>query len=147
MFKVLPQMHRLAEQVCAAYSVEVAAVVTDAENVGAPTAHYPYYIVRLAANRLNWTYLCCRPHKGKLDFSMSTNNVDVVVHTLGPDMGGLVVLPSWRGKLLTDDELRFDSTTYKRRFYMLTEACADLIENALIAKHEETGLPVHSLLN
>ena len=146
MFKVLPQMHRLVDQICAAYGVRIAHVVVDSENVGVRTAHYPYYIVELDPNDLDWRYVCCRPHKPEYnsDYSKSTNNVDVVVRTFGPGMDGLIVLPSWRGKLLSADELE-RCAYYIRRGYMMVKPTADYIENALIDAYSASGAAVNSL--
>lgn len=107
MYKVLPQMHRLVEQVCSAYGVEIAEVIADSENVGAPGQHVPYYIVKLKPNFLGWTYISCRPLRGRYnaDYSKSCNNVVVVVFERPSYHGPRVVLPSWRGKLLSEDEL------------------------------------------
>lgn len=162
MFKVLPQMHRLVEQVCSTYGVEIAATVVDKENAAqSASAHFPYYIVKLAPNEHGWRYISCRPHKGRyMDYSKSNNNVTVVA--LGKydysarssnvekyagiaspsaffsakDSERREVLPSWRGKLVTENELNKHQYQISRG-YMLLEAGPDLIEQFLIHKYEQ----------
>lgn len=149
MFKVLPQMHRLVEQVCSTYGVEIAATVVDKENAAqSASAHFPYYIVQLAPNEQGWRYISCRPHKGRyMDYSKSNNNVTVVAlgervssarssNCSGKDFEPREVLPSWRGKLITENELNKYQYQISRN-YMLLEADIDLIEQFLIHKYEQ----------
>lgn len=162
MFKVLPQMHRLVEQVCSTYGVEIAATVVDKENAAqSASAHFPYYIVQLAPNEQGWRYISCRPHKGRyIDYSKSNNNVTVVAlgkydysarSSNAEKYAGIAspsaffsakdserrkVLPSWRGKLVPESDL----IKYQYQIssgYMLLNAATDLIEQALIYKYEQ----------
>lgn len=160
MYKVLPQMHRLVEQACAVHGLEIAGVVVNCENVGAPAFHIPYYIVKLKPNPRGWEYLSCRPHKGRFgDYSKSTNNVTVVA--LGNRPGSIraiqqqvkeffeikspsrqkdfeirEVLPSWRGKLIAAAGL--DKYQYQiSRGFMLLKAGVDYVEQQLIYEYEQ----------
>lgn len=139
MFKVLPQMHRLVEQICAEYRMEIDEIVVDTEGVkefpDGRIGHFPYYIVRLKPNGLGWRLISCRPHKGRhIDFSASQNNVTVVVFTI---LGEAFVIPSWRGKLVPWDEM--DKHTYHiKAGYMITEPGIDYIEQSII-REAETG--------
>ena len=158
MYKVLPQMHRLVEQVCSAYGVEIAEVVVNCENVGAPAFHYPYYIAKLKPNPQGWDYLSCRPHKGRCgDHSASINNVTVVALRERPSLSRSArdqlgiqspslfhsgeafsreVLPSWRGKLVAAGDL--DKYQYQiSKGFMLLEAGPDYTEQRLICKYEQ----------
>lgn len=159
-YKVLPQMHRLVEQACAVHGLEIAGVVVNCENVGAPAFHIPYYIVKLKPNPRGWEYLSCRPHKGRFgDHTMSTNNVTVVA--LGNRPGSIraiqqkvkeffeikspsrqkdfeirEVLPSWRGKHIAAanlDKYKYQISTG----FMLLEAGPDYTEQRLIYKYEQ----------
>ena len=150
MYKVLPQMHRLASQVCEKYGLDIAGVVVNCENVGAPAFHIPYYIVQLKPNPWGWEYLSCRPHKGRRsDHSASINNVTVVAlandpRTLRAMPGPLEgieydireVLPSWRGKLI--DAADLDKYQYQISMgFMLMNAGTDFTEQRLIYKYEQ----------
>lgn len=139
MFKVLPQMHRLVEQVCSTYGVEIAATVVDKENAAqSASAHFPYYIVKLAPNGQGWRYISCRPHKGRyIDFSKSKNNVTVVVMDRAAYYDcHREVLPSWRGRLLSPDELSAHRYHIESGF-MLVRPNADFVETSIIEKYEK----------
>ena len=133
MFKVLPQMHRLAQQVCERYDVQIAHTVVDTEGIreftDGRTDHFPYYIVELAAHGLGWRYLCCRPLRGKFcDYSMSQNNVVVVIRF---DDGTQLILPSWRGKLVERGKLS-EHRYHIERGYMPVEPYPDYTEDRYI---------------
>lgn len=138
MYKVLPQMHRLAAQVCEYYGVEIEDVIIDRETAGAEGPHSPYYIVKLKDNPFGWRYLSCRPHKGRyIDFSKSDNNVTVVVMDRASYYDcHREVLPSWRGRLLSPDELHAHRHHIESGF-MLVTAGANLFEINTIEKYEK----------
>lgn len=161
MYKVLPQMHRLVDQACAVYGLEIADVVVSCENVGAPAVHYPYYIVKLKPNPWGWDYLSCRPKKGRnIDHSASINNVTVVAlrkrpslepakeyfgiqspsrFYSGEDFEEREVLPSWRGKLIAAADL--DKYQYQiSKGFLLLKAGSDYIEQHLICKYEQRAV-------
>ena len=138
MYKVLPQMHRLASQVCEFYGVEIEDVVIDSENVGAEGLHIPYYILKLKDNPFGWRYLSCRPLKGRyIDFSKSDNNVTVVVMDRATYYDcHREVLPSWRGHLLFPNELHAHRHHISAGF-MLVKPYADFVEISIIEKYEK----------
>ena len=128
MFKVLPQMKRLVKQVCERYGVEIESIEEETEGV-VPTKvyadgsmdflHNPFYKVRLSTpNLMGWKYVICTQIRGRsLPFSASQNNVTVVVQYRA---GDYKVIPSWRGKLVPEDELK-DHAYHIKRGYMLVE--------------------------
>ena len=136
MFKVLPQMKRLAAQVCERYGIEIAAVIVEKENVGVGGEHIPYYIAKLKPNPWGYDYLSCRPFKGRRgEHSASINNVTDVLITCTPAGPIYDVAPSWRGYLIPEGEV--DARHYNvRRGYMLLTVGIDFIEQSLINAFE-----------
>lgn len=132
MFKVLPQMHRLADQVCERYGLEIEDVVLERETIKSTGKHSPYYITKLKPNPWGYDYLSCRPFKGqRSEHSASINNVTVVLITLTDKWPIVDVVPSWRGRLLpegTADEHHYNV----RRGYMLLRAGFDFAEQHAI---------------
>ena len=128
--QILPQMKRLAMQVCDSYGLEIETVVEETEGLiprkvypdgSMDVFHNPYYKVLLKVpNGQKWRCLICIPHRGAyMDFSGSQNNVTVIVR----DYEGIPrVIPSWRGKLVPMSKLSKDPYPYyiKKR-YMLVE--------------------------
>lgn len=135
MYKVLPQMHRLADQVCLRYGLEVDAIVVDSENFGSIDRPLSYYIVKLKPNVREWSYLSCRPVRTMHAASKSFNNVTVVALT-GPASDDVrVVIPSWRGKLVEPDKLE-EHRYHIKQGYMLISAGVDYLESELIERYE-----------
>ena len=138
-FKVLPQMHRLVEQACAEYGVEIAEIIADNEGIrewaNGRVTHYPYYIVKLRPNAHGWMMISCRPHKGRyIDYSASQNNVTIVIIPHSSNGEDAFVLPSWRGKLVPESDM--DKHTYHiKAGYMSVKAGPDLIELQLIQEY------------
>lgn len=128
--QVLPQMKRLAKQVCDRYDLEIETVVEETEGLiprkvfpdgSAEYFHDPYYKVLLKVpNAQKWRSLICIPHRGAyMDFSASQNNVTVIVRDYE---GGPHVIPSWRGKLVPLNELNKEPYSYYiKKGYMLIE--------------------------
>ena len=136
MYRVLPTMHRLVDQVCDKYGVKIHHTIVSTEGItdypSGRQTHFPYYIVRLEPNGAGWEYISCRPLRGKFtDFSASQNNVVVVLHRAG---GEQVIIPSWRGRLLTEDgALPANYLYYIEKGYLPVEPYADLVEAAYIS--------------
>lgn len=136
MYKVLPQMHRLAAQVCEKYGLDIAAVILDNELAGAPGTHSPYYIGKLAPNPWGYDYISCRPFKGdRGDHSASINNVTVVLISAAAGGPLYEVVPSWRGYLVPEGKIRADHY-YVKRGYMLLSVGADYVEQTAINAFE-----------
>lgn len=135
MFKVLPQMHRLVSQICETYGVEIAGVIADTEGVKHLSndryTHTPYYIVKLAPNERGWTFISCRPIRGKYcDFSASQNNVMVVIYT----HTAVFVLPSWRGYIVPPEQMHRHEY-HINKGYMPVKVTTDYIEAKYIADY------------
>ncbi len=123
MFKVLPQMKRLAKQVCEKYGLEIEGVVEETEGLLPATVyadgsveffHRPYYQALFKApNPCAWRTLICI--QASFEPTMSTNNVTVIVRDYS---GTPHVIPSWRGKLIDEAKLS-DYTYYIDKGYML----------------------------
>ena len=129
MFKVTPQMHRLVQQVCDIYGLEISDVIADTEGVIYHTdgrdAHQPYYIVRLAPNDLNW------------DYSASQNNVTVVIYPHSAH-GAPFVIPSWRGMIVLPEEMHRHQYHIDRG-YMTLQVETDYTERRLIQEYNRAN--------
>lgn len=135
MFKVLPQMRRLADQVCLRYGFEIEAVILEQET-DAAGAHKPHYIMKLKSNPWGYVYLSCRPHKGQRgEHSKSINNVTVVLISITAAGPLYEVVPSWRGYLIPEGEVN-GLHYYARRGYMLMSVGADYVEQCAVNAYE-----------
>lgn len=143
MYKVLPQMHRLVQQVCDYCGVKIAAIVVDSEHAMScnpslrrSAVQCPYYIVELAPNEYGWRYISCRPKKGRNgSYSKSSNNVTVVAFDRPGFDEHYIVLPSWRGRLVPLDELK-EHKYHIEKGYMLQNAGIDFIETEIVERYE-----------
>ena len=136
MYNVLPQMHRLVQQVCDYCGVKLARIVVDSECVVSCAVQCPYYIVELAPNEYGWRYISCRPKKGRNgSYSKSSNNVTLVTFDRPGFDAHYIVLPSWRGRLVPLDELK-EHKYHIAKGYMLLNAGIDFIETKIVERYE-----------
>ena len=134
-YKVLPQMRRLMKEILEQYDLTVASVVCEKEYAVSPLIHRPYYIVELGGNDPGWTHISLRPLKGRTGgFSKSENNiVAVALKYEGRRCTECVVLPSWRGHLVSREKLREPRYLYYiESKYLPVTAGIDFVEDKLI---------------
>lgn len=121
---LLPQMRRLAAQICGHYGLTAAKVTLEQEyicNWRGEQLHMPCYCISVVyPNAQKICELQCTPvAPSRGYYSMSNNNIMAYAVL---DDGSKRILPSWRGKLITSEEELEQHAYHIRKGYMPVEA-------------------------